>query len=88
MVRVHEDYNVYISKKVLDEILRESKSVQLFIKSLVRNVFTKEALQGSTAQGYPNRVLGSTKLNQNAVLPRLDPEGRDAIISKLHFILT
>jgi hypothetical protein len=82
-IKVHESQEVYIPKNIYDDIVKESRSLPLLVKHLVKNVFTREALQGSTAQGYPNRVRGSNRLRQEDVLPRLDPAGRDAILSKL-----
>ncbi|KAK3919932.1 Halomucin [Frankliniella fusca] len=80
VVKVHGDYDVYIPKKQFESITKEAKSLPLLIRDLVRAVFTKEALKGSTAQGYPNRIIGRKKLRQKDVLPRLDPDGREAIL--------
>ncbi|KAK3910134.1 Halomucin [Frankliniella fusca] len=80
VVKLHANHNVFIPKKSLDSITKESKSMPLLIRNLVREVFTKEALQGSTAQGFPNRVIGRKKLRKTDVLPRLDPDGREAVL--------
>jgi len=87
VVKVHSDHNVYILKADLDQALNQAKSPQTFIKSLVPQVFTEAALKGSTAQGYPSRNMGRKKLKQRHVLPRLDPEGRKAILSKCYLSL-
>lgn len=85
VIKVHESHEVYIPKAVYDDIVNEARSLPLLVKHLVKNVFTREALQGSTAQGYPNRVRGSDRLRQRDVLPRLDPSGREAILRKFFF---
>ncbi|XP_026289501.1 uncharacterized protein DDB_G0271670-like isoform X1 [Frankliniella occidentalis] len=81
-VKVHDKYEVYIPESTLNQIIKDARSLPLLVKHLVQNVFTKEALHGSTAQGYPNRVLGRHYLRQSEVLPRLDPNGREAIMQR------
>ncbi|KAK3931505.1 hypothetical protein KUF71_006523 [Frankliniella fusca] len=82
-ILVHEKFpNVFIPKDTLEKIVSNAKSLPLMVKHLIQNVFTKEALTGSTAQGFPNRVQGTKKLRQKDVLPRLDPDGREAILRR------
>ena len=81
-MRVHNDYPVFILKTDLDAALKGAKSPQTFINDVVGKVFTSQCLKGSTAHGYPNRNQGSSKLRQKDVLPRVDPNGFKAIISK------
>ena len=61
---------------------------------MVETIYTVEALNNATPQGFPARSRGTRKLKREKVLPRLHPDGRDALLGEckltvsVHFFST
>ena len=82
-VQIYPSYEVYTLKHFLDKALSTFKSASICCRFLIDHVYTPEALRNASAFGYPPRGKGSRIITQDQVLPRLDPDGIDAMISML-----
>lgn len=81
---MHDNYEVYCKERDLDTALASSKSVTQFIRTMVDKIYTPEALANSTPQGFPARSQGKKKLKKGKVLPRLHPDGREALLGEFN----
>lgn len=86
-VQIHPSYEVYTLKNILDKALNLTKSASICCRLLIDHVYTAEALRNSSAFGYPPRGKGSNNVTQAQVLPRLDPNGLDAIIGMFNLFV-
>ncbi|KAJ1529904.1 hypothetical protein ONE63_006634 [Megalurothrips usitatus] len=80
--KIHPGYEVYTLKHLLEKALNTTKSASICCRMLLENVFTQDALQNASAFGFPPRGKGADGLKQSQVLPRLDPNGIDALIAR------
>jgi len=66
------------------DTLSASKTVSIYLANMVDKIYTLPALQGATPKGLPPRSKGSKYCKDITVLPRLHPEGMDALLGKLY----
>lgn len=81
-MKLHEKYEIYVDKSELAKAEKLSSGLN-FMRFMVDKVFTKDALQNATPQGYPPRGKGRKCYKDADVLPRLHPDGFDALQGEL-----
>ncbi|KAJ1518986.1 hypothetical protein ONE63_011403 [Megalurothrips usitatus] len=84
VVKLHSNYDVFVRQKDIAFAVANSKTTINFVRLMVDKIYTREALEGSTAQGFPARGGGRKKMRKQKVLPRLHPDGRAALLEKAY----
>lgn len=81
-VKLHENYDVYVLKADLDQAVKFPKA-SIFLRQMVGKVYTDEALKSATPRGFPGRGKGRSACRKKKTLPRLHPDGLDALLGKM-----
>lgn len=85
-MKLHENYEVFVKKSELDSALTNARTPMNFIRTMVDKIYTPQALAGATAQGFPARCIGKKRMKKRVVLPRLHPDGREALLGKRNLV--
>ena len=75
---------MYVMQTSLDSAIKTCANQKIFVKNLLLQVYTKEAMIKSTLQGFPPRGKRSEYYRKHPVPPRLHPDGVAAIIREFY----